>query len=1414
MEDTIREVTPDELCDAVSPGEVTLVLGAPSVGKSHHLRQVGPSVERLAAASAVEDDELVVIDDFVAATFDLSDEDCLTDGEPPSMNALFARPGGAVLVTRPRSLDWLYQSDLPVSSDIVGQVDSVLVVRTPPAESRDAINEIRERTSHRSHVGLSNEERSPLVERITYPNYEFEDEDLQERVGAVEKTVAPAAFLSLSQYGSETVLVGSDVRTVVGDCDITVESLGKATIELISSLHPRVEDDHRDPTALSPAVATALALVASSLADDDTAWFEPLVRHRPLVGAAEALEIAFDLPPGTINYLRVFASDPIRTKIGQRLAAQPETETAIAEAGAAFAEVRAGMRAVGPSLDEAAVGPDEYGSDPLVGAWHWEEPETLHTAAAERAFPNSDDGPEANDGPAGISVNEVVDALDGGVVVLSGPKASGKRRLAANVATELTTWGTTVRLPDVRRSDYIRVGIDATPDVVVVATYGAGPVRITGDTGVRSLVEWVADGICSGALLICDDEFREQFDAVADRTGCADVAAWRDRTEFELDDIAVAPERTSRAVADDLLSAMDWPDTRRPSRLTLDVEKITGQSTLAAIAGIPDKDLDAAFVGRVLADAVAVVARTARPSAAKQWLALFDDLVGDVGLNRSDTDGAIRYRGAVSGTAMAAVASENPTTDEWIEAIADRAVALTNETATPPGRDSVGGDREPFVGAFANALARLAWPTDGTGPNHGALACVDQVLHRTADAREISEEPGLTLRCRVYGAMTERIIETVADTTAADDAFAPVAALVQQAAATNEEGFAAFVIGNSFASTIGAVAGAACSPGDLSPWVDALGSQVRDSVVFIQRQDNRAELLRHAYTGALGFWVFEHGCPDDRIEPWLVAVGKDLCRTATTADLDDPAAFVVEVYGQAVRRVVAARNFDRAERLFVACDQLVNTVAASDLAAEEWTVRAALHAAALAAFGRVEQRVDGVNEGPYGIGALPFSDSPRFEDWIELYGGSVTRGAVAETSHRERFLTAVYRGALSTRVRGFDDNSSSKGSRRQVHDSESGISPRRERVWFEALTDRIETVAAAGDLGVDPVAFLDDVFVGAAVNWAADGAASASREWITSLVNSFRECRWEIDGPTKMEWFDAFAEADAAVLQTVVTRTDIGNRSHDRLVQAVLSQIETGATAADNQRHPVIYVSSVFGTALALTVEGEPAEVRFGVTEVLVAVEERAGFEWVGIGRAGIFERIYARALTVVGRTNSDHANVETWLDVVTERIEATATRAVPEDPAEFAASVYTRAYVDTVEDTVEAVEDDATTWRRRLDDELRAFAASASVDDPATFLEKVYADIVVEGVKGSEPFEQVETYVAAVCASLETAAEAGIVQADDTLERTFTRSADELSTANPRASADYAARLDHGLREAASDDLAAAVFESDGIAD
>ncbi|AFO57635.1 hypothetical protein [Natrinema sp. J7-2] len=387
----------------------------------------------------------------------------------------------------------------------------------------------------------------------------------------------------------------------------------------------------------------------------------------------------------------------------------------------------------------------------------------------------------------------------------------------------------------------------------------------------------------------------------------------------------VTPAELCDAVATDLLDAMGWPENRNPTRRTLDAEPVTDQSPLAAVAGIPDANLDAEFVGQVVAVAIAVVARTANPSAAREWLVLVDDLVGAVARNRSDTDGAIRYRGSVFGTAMAAVASEQPTADEWVEALAVRALTLTNETATPHGRESVGGDVEPIVTAFTTALATLTQSGDGTDPNHGALATVDQFLHEIVDQGAIDHEPGLYPLCRIYGQTVAGLVETADDPASAEDVLAPVMRLVEQTATRYEDSPAAVLFGNVFGSMFGAVAGAASTADAMATWVEEIDASAREAATSLQHDEERTEQLHVAIVSAVG-WAFDHGCPDDRFGPWLEGVGERLCQSATQAAfvdehgadawrrrldselrsfamgcyVDDPAAFLKGVYADIV----------------------------------------------------------------------------------------------------------------------------------------------------------------------------------------------------------------------------------------------------------------------------------------------------------------------------------------------------------------------------------------------------------------------------------------------------------------------------------------------------------------------------------
>ncbi|MDF9746170.1 hypothetical protein [Natrinema salsiterrestre] len=1400
----IQEVRPDELADAVESGGVTLVLGAPGIGTSRHLQSLGQLVERLPEVTAVDDRELVIVEDFVSAVFDLDDRTLAAYTYEYGDKSLFTRSGGAVIITRPRSFDWLCRSDHGVSERFIEKVDTVLSVRTPPVGATAAIDEVRQRITRRSPSGLRDDERAAVLEWARYPPYYFEGPEVQQHLGWYDATVTPAAFLSLSKYDGSDVLLPGDVRRAFGDCNVSVGPFGEAFADVVSPLVPSGGLPSRTPTERSPAVLAAVALVAVGVADDAD-WFEPLARYRTPPTTAEALEIALDLPPGTIDHLRVFAADPARALIRDRLAEDDDEESVIDAARDVMGQAVDALSSEGPSFETMSVGPEEYGSSPLVGSWHWDGPQALHDAAVERELPDpireleGTDDETNRDWRSLVDGDELLEALDGGLVVLSGPRASGKRRLAASLASELDDWGTTVTLPDLSRPDHIRTGIEATPNAIVVATYGAEPAAVNGDDGVRALPEWIGDGSCAGAVLICDDTNRERLEDVADRAGCDELTAWTDRVEFSLADPTVDIDRDPATVARDLLDAIGWNEIRSPSRRSVDVESVTDQSPLAAIAAVPDHALDGEFVGTVVAEAVDVISTTHGPAAAEQWLSFIDDLVTDVGRNRTaDSDESLLYRGEVYETAIAAVARANPRTDEWVHAVARGVLEVTNETAAPfAGRESVGGDLEPFATAFAAALARLAQPPDGSAVNHGAVGCVDEALH----ASIVDDGWQFPLHF-VYGAAVGQIVRRADDPKAANGGISTIVSRVRQYAMSANDHHTASALGNSFGSMLGAVAGVERSTEELSVWVHDIESRAREAVQDVTDRHSRRTLLTELYVAGLGLWVFEHGCPDEAFGPLLEAVGQSVRHTATAVELDgDPETYVLEAYGHTVRVVVQSGELDRAEPFFAECHRLADAIAGSDGFENERDGRAALHATGLAAFGDVElDSPDAVGQYPYGRDTIAFEDSLGFEDWMELYEESVTRGVGSDASTAEttQYLTEVYRGALSTHVRGFDPDSD------EWPDSNDGVTPRGERTWYGGLTDLIETRATTTDAVDDPIQFLAEVYGGAAVEWAADGESSRTQEWITVLVRSFRTSRESIDGRDETDWFDAFASIDAEILAAVLTRTDVGERTHEGVVDAVLSQIRAAATAQDNPPHPVVYVASVFGGALALAADARSEEVRFGVTEVLAALDGECSLDWVGLERADIFERIYAEALSQVGRTHTDVSETEEWFDLVSAGIEAAATREVPDRPAEFVTGVYARALFD-------AAQDGADEWRRKLDSELREFTRGPSVNEPATFLEGLYADVVVEGAKRHGPGIRIEACIEAVAESLRAASDAGLLPDDNALERTVSQAADTLSSATVRNPGDFVIRIDHGLRKTGHESLANDLFDNGG---
>lgn len=1399
MDSTIHEVKPGELEAVITPGKVTLVLGAPGLRTRQELRSLGQSVKRLPETTAI-DDELVIVEDFVSAALALDDEHLSTYSYEFGEKSLFSRAGGAVLLTHPRSFDWLCQSGRGISGDFIERVDTVLIVRTPPTAAAAAIDDVRQRINKRSLGELRDDERAAVLEQAWYPPYSFETAALRKHLGWYEGTITPAAFLSLSKYDDTDILMAGDVREAFGDHDIAIEPFSETFVDGISRLVPSGGLPSQIPNERSPPVLAAVGLVAIGLAEDAD-WLESLARYRILAPAAEALELALDLPPGTIDHLKVFADERARAVINERLADDPNEGPVIDAARTELGEVVTALQSAGSSLETISTGPEAFGSSPLVGAWHWDGPQALHDSAGERdlSVPHRDtdkvDGETGADLTSFVDGDELLEALDGGLVVLSGPKASGKRRLAASLASTLSDWGTSVILPDLSRPDHIRTGIDATPNAVVVATYGTEPAKITSKDGARALAEWVEEGSCAGGLLICDECNRERLEDICERAGCDELEVWNDRIEFTLDDPSAIADRDPETVAGDLLDAIGWNEVQSPSRRTVDVEPVTDQSILAAVSGVPDHALDGEFVGRVVATTVDIISTTHGPDAAQQWTSFIDDLVADVGRNRSaDTDESIQYRGDVYETAIAAVARANPTTDEWVHAVARGVLTLTNETATPDGRKSAGGKLEPFATAFAGALATLAQPPDGTRVNHGAVGCVDQSLHDMAsnDGQEFPLH-------FVYGGAVGKIACRVEDPEAATGGLATIHSLVRQSAMTPSDRATAVALQNCVGSMIGAVAGLECPPEELSAWILDIESRARDATALINDPAVQTAMLKECYAAGIGLWVFEHDCPDEAFAPWIDAVGHSMCQTATTADLEvDPETFVVDAYGRAVQAVVQTGDLERAKQLFSNCHRLVDSIANAEEFSNERELRASMHAKALAAFGGVEQdHPDEVRQYPYGTNSIPFDDSLGFEDWLELYDAAATRGAVSDTSTAEttRYLTEIYRGALSTYVRGYDPDSI---------DSDDSVTPRGEQTWFSGLTDRIEVRATTTESVDDPVTFLTEVFGGAAVRWAAGGESSHTQEWLEVLVQSLRTSRTSIDGPSATEWYDAFASMDAEILIAVLTRVDIGERTHERLVETVLSQIEAAATASANPPHPVVYVASAFGGALALAADAPPEEVRFSITEVLAVLEDGISLEWDGIERTEVFERVYAEALAEVGRTHTDISETAAWLEVLDTRIDATATDETLERSTEFVADVYARALFH-------ATQDGADEWRRQLDAQVRAFTKRSSVTDPAAFLASLYADVIFEGAKRQGSKTRIEACIDAACEAIQTATDAGLIQSEEAFERTISRVTARVSSAPPRLRDEFMICLDRGLQKTGHDDLTDGSLEVDG---
>jgi len=235
--------------------------------------------------------------------------------------------------------------------------------------------------------------------------------------------------LSPSKQDAASVILPGDVRRAFGGYDVSIDPFSEEFADAVSPLVPSGGLPNRIPNERAPPVLAAVALVAVGL-DEEADWLELLARLRIVSTAAEALEIALDLPPETVDHLTVFAADPARALIGDRLADDGDRESVLDVAREAVGEPVDVLQSASSTFGSISTDPEEYGLFRLVGSWYWDGPQALHDAAAERELPaqfQETNGEDENgrDWRSFADDTDLLDALDGDWSFSPVPKRAG-----------------------------------------------------------------------------------------------------------------------------------------------------------------------------------------------------------------------------------------------------------------------------------------------------------------------------------------------------------------------------------------------------------------------------------------------------------------------------------------------------------------------------------------------------------------------------------------------------------------------------------------------------------------------------------------------------------------------------------------------------------------------------------------------------------------------------------------------------------------------------------------------------------------------------------------------------------------------------------------------------------------------------
>jgi hypothetical protein len=522
-----------------------IVLGAPAIGKTEIFDEREErgfcTVEReLAASVEVPDDESVVVDDFCRAY--------LSAGEDPRdlLSELLDREQSVCLVTRPRSLDWLFESDdVDLTADVLSEIKDVYCLRYDPGDNSDPRDDGHlEDAAKRCREIWQEEGYDDIPEVSTFENalssepspfrvseYEFDDDRLGDLFAEGHDRKYPATLVPPLVVELGGALPGRTVsRDALGEFlrDLSFAGFYDASKQTLGDLlDPGTLLDVGSSAAVlgDPFVAGATLVLWRQFGSDEADDLLSVLDETAVLSTTEEqIEIELGLPPYAFDQFRELSSGDTPSRLVELAESAPDRLDAFEERADEFENGLSDLRNRIEDL-EASVEEFENVSDFLdrhtrkatsdlddLGSWLADEERTLLHPLVDEVSPDDvvlyaagEDDEEAD----GLLVDRVVDALDESpFVVLKGPHGTGKTTAAYKAGRRLEP-EYDVRIPNFGSPEFVEEALrqETTGDVLLYASYQRGhPEAQVEQADLRHLFRWVREGVVVGVLFECRDE--------------------------------------------------------------------------------------------------------------------------------------------------------------------------------------------------------------------------------------------------------------------------------------------------------------------------------------------------------------------------------------------------------------------------------------------------------------------------------------------------------------------------------------------------------------------------------------------------------------------------------------------------------------------------------------------------------------------------------------------------------------------------------------------------------------------------------------------------------------------------------------------------------------------------------------------